>query len=128
MKPTHLSLLRRFFFFGITLCVTLLLLSQYKTTPPTGPPQARNQALPAPQLAANYGQVPLSFEANHGQAQEPVQYLARGTNASLYLTPTEAVLEVRQPRTQKAADSESASQTALVKMKLLGANPTSVLQ
>ena len=79
-------------------------------------------------VAANYGQVPLSFEANHGQAKEPVQFLARGTNATLYLTPTEAALEVRQPRTQKAADSESASQTALVKMKLLGANPTSVLQ
>lgn len=44
---------------------------------------------------ANYGQVPLSFEANHGQAHEPVKFLARGTNATLYLTPAEAALEVR---------------------------------
>ena len=69
--------------------------------------------------AANYGQMPLSFEANHGQAKEPVQFLARGTNATLYLTPSEAALEVRsgQPTTNHQPPA-----TALVKMKLLGAN------
>ena len=75
-------------------------------------------------LAANYGQVPLSFEANHGQAKEPVQYLARGTNATLYLTPTEAALEVRATPT---TDHQPPA-TALVKMKLLGAKEQPRLQ
>ena len=55
-------------------------------------PSAPHASAPTP--PSSYGQVPLSFEANHGQANEPVQFLARGTNATLYLTPTEAALEV----------------------------------
>ncbi len=80
---------------------------------------------PATQVAAHYGQVPLSFEANHGQANEPVKFLARGTNATLYLTPHEAALEVRS--SQPTTDHQPPT-TALVKMKLLGAKEQPRLQ
>ena len=63
---------------------------------PMTPPLQHSPA--ALSTAAHYGQVPLSFEANHGQAHEPVQFLARGTNATLYLMPTEAALEVKGRR------------------------------
>ena len=65
--------------------------ARYETTNLSSRPPASVLAPPS-----NYGQVPLSFEANHGQANEPVQFLARGTNVTLYLTATEAALEVRR--------------------------------
>lgn len=99
-------------------------------------PSAPHASAPTP--PSSYGQVPLSFEANHGQANEPVQFLARGTNATLYLTPTEAALEVKgrqkadwgvrnevnSPVPRVAPSPISHLQSAIVKMKLLGANPT----
>ena len=39
--------------------------------------------------------VPLSFEANQGQVDEQVKYLARGQGYSLFLTPGAAVLGLR---------------------------------
>ena len=47
-------------------------------------------------LQAAYGQLPLSFEANQGQSDAQVQFLARGRGYSLFLTATEAVLALRQ--------------------------------
>src|SRR5215208_1381984 len=40
----------------------------------------------------SFGSVPLSFEANHGQADAAVQFLSRGPGYGLSLTETEAVL------------------------------------
>src|SRR5947209_4779556 len=48
-------------------------------------------------LQAAYGNLPLSFEANQGQSDAQVQFLARGHGYSLFLTPSEAVLALRQP-------------------------------
>ena len=50
-------------------------------------------------LAQDYGQLPLSFEANRGQTDPQVKFLARGGPHSLFLTPTEAVF-VLTTRTQ----------------------------
>src|SRR3954453_5578908 len=38
-----------------------------------------------------YGKVGLSFEANYGQTDETVNFLARGAGYTLFLTPQEAV-------------------------------------
>ena len=46
-------------------------------------------------MQAAYGNLPLSFEANEGQSNAQVQFLARGHGYSLFLTPTEAVLTLR---------------------------------
>src|SRR5205814_325186 len=43
-------------------------------------------------VQAAYGNLPLSFEANEGQSDAQVQFLARGHGYSLFLTPSEAVL------------------------------------
>ena len=50
-----------------------------------------------PQVAENYGKLPLSFEANQGQSDSRVDFLARGSGYTLFLTPTEAVLALRRP-------------------------------
>jgi hypothetical protein len=36
--------------------------------------------------------LPLAFEANQGQADAQVKFLSRGSNCTLFLTSTEAVL------------------------------------
>jgi hypothetical protein len=43
----------------------------------------------------DFGRMPLYFEANEGQTDQAVQYLARGPGYTVFLTPTEAVLMLR---------------------------------
>jgi RHS repeat-associated protein len=45
-------------------------------------------------LAESYGKLPLSFEANEGQTDPDVKFLARGPGYGLVLKPTEAVLKL----------------------------------
>ena len=81
-------------------------------------------------VRAAYGKIPLSFEANHGQAAESINFLARGPGYMLALSPGEAVFELaRQPQktsefsraTAGSKPAESAS--TLLRMTLRGANP-----
>jgi hypothetical protein len=53
---------------------------------------AKADSVSQAQLRAAYGRLPLSFEANQGQADSRVQFLSRGHGYSLYLSSTEAVL------------------------------------
>ena len=43
----------------------------------------------------SYGQLPLSFEINRGQAAAQVKFLARNNGYNLFLTADEAVLALR---------------------------------
>src|SRR5437867_12653186 len=47
-----------------------------------------------PRAVQNYGKLPLSFEANRGQTDAQVRFLARGEGYTLSLTSQEAVLAV----------------------------------
>jgi len=62
---------------------------------------------------AAYGKLPLYFEANRGQTDEQVRFLARGSRSMLFLTPSEAVL---------AFTHRGVSRTVL-RMTFIGANP-----
>ena len=87
-----------------------------------------------PRLSVGYGNLPLSFEANQGQSEEPVKFLARGPGYSLFLTPTEAVLSLRAPALQKPSAAghaatatrdnpdEPAKRAAVVRMRFVGGN------
>ncbi len=69
---------------------------------------AFKQSLTQLKVEESYGKLPLSFEANRGQTDERVNFLARGPGYSLFLTSGEAVL---------ALDGSA------VRMRLVGANP-----
>jgi hypothetical protein len=69
--------------------------------------QALVAATPATQLQGNtavhkarvvesYGKLPLSFEANQGQADKRVKFMSRGSGYGLYLTGEDAVLTLHQ--------------------------------
>ncbi len=49
-----------------------------------------------PNLARSFGNLPLSFEANQGQTDARVRFLARGRGYALFLTGNEAVLARRR--------------------------------
>ena len=73
-----------------------------------------------------YGQLPLSFEANQGQADSQAKFLSRGSGYSLFLMPTEAVLSLIKPNAHSTEESQAAtSEQALLRMKLIGANSSS---
>lgn len=46
------------------------------------------------EIDAAYGKLPLAFEANEGQTDASVDFMARGKGYSLFLTPGEAVLSL----------------------------------
>jgi Chitobiase/beta-hexosaminidase C-terminal domain/Bacterial Ig-like domain (group 3)/Beta-propeller repeat len=64
-----------------------------------------------------YGKLPLSFEANRGQADKGVNFLARGRGYGLFLSGQEAVLALR--------GSKPAAAEEIVRMELRGASSTS---
>jgi uncharacterized protein (TIGR03437 family) len=85
-------------------------------------------------LAENCGKLPLSFEANIGQADKSVKFFSRGGGYGLYLTGEEAVLALRQSGCAGPVDSSAprsgllrgesacAHQTDVVRMRLAGAS------
>jgi len=87
-------------------------------------------------LVEVYGELPLSFEANRGQTDPQVKFLSRGNGYNLYLTSSEAVLTLRNsveyskdsqttgstPTTPEGEEAQ-ANSSAVIHMKLVGANP-----
>jgi hypothetical protein len=83
----------------------------------------------ATRLAAAYGQIPLSFEANQGETAAQVRFLSRGDGYALFLTPTQAVLNLSKPVDAGAkgqAQPAPVEGTALF-MQLVGANPAATI-
>ena len=56
-------------------------------------------------VAANYGKLPLSFEANQGQTDPQVRFLSRGQGYSLFLTDQAAVLALTNSGGQVKGDA-----------------------
>jgi hypothetical protein len=75
-------------------------------------------------LRSAYGQLPLAFEVNQGQADSPVKFLARGGGYGLFLTANEAALTLQHPA---ASGPQSASRTSIIRMALDGANENAVV-
>lgn len=84
---------------------------------------------PSPRAASverSYGKLPLHFEANRGQSDPSVDFLARGSGYTLFVTPGEAVLSLTKPKPDvpagAAEPAPSAADEAVVRMKFLGAS------
>lgn len=95
-----------------------------------------------------FTKLPLSFEVNQGQTDTRVKFLSRGSGYNLFLTSTEAVLVLRQGseaqdlksldlnkereitlqsfssfQDKQAQNTTNSGQRAVLRMKLVGANP-----
>lgn len=93
--------MRRAYLICLFQCLaTTFLLSQSNPAPllnqsaKVAPPVSTSQADPKAQarILGQYGKLPLSFEANHGQTDGRVKFLSRTRGYSLFLTGDEAVL------------------------------------
>lgn len=105
--------------------------SSVSSTPRTVTQNQIDSATKAKVMEA-YGKLPLSFEANQGQMDKSVNFMARGSGYSLFLTPEEAVLTLRQNSSgtstvssQVGAKSEATAQskTNVLRLQLIGSNP-----
>jgi hypothetical protein len=87
------------------------------------PPQVNADSATSNSLQADYGHIPLSFEANHGQADERVKFSSRGPGFDLFLTPTEAALALRGPSTATGTEPEPRVRPNIVRMRFIDSNP-----
>ena len=69
-----------------------------------------------PSAKLRYGLLPLSFEANQGQTDARVRFLARGPKYTLFLTSDETVFALRGTALRR----QSASADCLLQMKFVG--------
>src|SRR6185436_16325742 len=83
--------------------------------------------------APDYGKLPLAFEANEGQVDRAVRFIARGPGYQLFLTPSEAVLDLRsadkvqpaptQPERTRADRASLAVKHDVLRIRVAGADP-----
>jgi hypothetical protein len=83
-------------------------------------------------IQESYARIPLSFEANQGQTDSRVKFLARGQGYTLFLAGNDAVLSLKGPSSAarggkhdvspRTRNSGPGASDALVRMRLLGAN------
>src|SRR5262245_9381702 len=71
-----------------------------------------------PELRDLYARLPLSFEANHGQRDDSIKFLARGPGYGVFLKSTEAVLVLSKQPAKKLENPKS----TVLRMQLVGAN------
>ena len=78
-----------------------------------------------PQLLAH---LPMRFEANTGQTDAEVKYLARGPNYAIFFKPAEVVVALQAPLTAasalaKRSVKDARSSSSVLRMKLVGGDP-----
>lgn len=86
-------------------------------------------------IGAGFDALPVAFEANHGQIDPQVKYMARGNGYTLFLTGNEAVLAVRSSSGKpaspiagrfglrtRAASASGPEKTAAIRLQTVGGN------
>ncbi|MBZ5665716.1 MAG: choice-of-anchor D domain-containing protein [Acidobacteriia bacterium] len=121
------SATRSLFGLGATIALISSLLCTAQTAPATRT-AAQNPHL-SRQVQTNYGKLPLAFEANQGQTDPQVKFLAHGSGYSVFLTSGQMVLDLRPSSVpSKAAKNSAAPATnqkttdAVIQINLTGAN------
>ena len=85
------------------------------------------------QLIANYGQMPLRFEQNIGQADPQARYLSRGSGYTMYFLPTEIALaldvdtNVNQTGRRPSIPKHTTHKFGLVYIQMEGADADAVI-
>jgi hypothetical protein len=95
---------RSFLSLGLLLIVSTLVAATWSRSDWAGHQAAQHPNKATSQLDAAttarlhdaYGQLPLSFEANVGQIDPQIDFVSRGSGYTLFITPGEAVLSLRQ--------------------------------
>ena len=86
-------------------------------------PAPEQHAQRSSRVSESYGKLPLHFEANEGQSDAQVKFLARSAHHSLFLTSSDAVLVLRKPAATGPA-GRSSEIGAVVRMTFARAAPS----
>jgi hypothetical protein len=78
-----------------------------------------------------YKQLPLGFEANQGQADQQVDFIARGQGYALFITPEETIVRLQSPQhspsnlesDEDLTPSASPTVQSTLRLQWIGANP-----
>src|SRR5438105_12769561 len=72
----------------------------------------------------SFGDLPIAFEANLGQTDEHVRFLARVPSMAVFFTDTEAVMVLARLRRNsgKAGDRQEVTES-VVRLRFIGASP-----
>src|SRR5215211_3010105 len=113
---------KSFLFLGLMLIASTWCAVTWSRSQPaaTAQPDAATKA----RLSQAYGQLPLSFEANVGQADPQVDFISRGSGYTLSLSRGEAVLALRAAASTNSdgwPDHASAA-SAVLRMKFAGSD------
>jgi hypothetical protein len=116
----------------------------FQTTRSNAPANHATNSVRQRGAPVDYGALPLSFEANLGQTNQRVKFLARSAGYLLFLTPTEAVMALENPAAHgKGKENREARENnelrdsgqneirlprSIVRMKLEGANPNPAIE
>lgn len=73
-------------------------------------------------IASDYGRLPISFEANTGQSDSRVKFLAHGRDYGLFLTGQEAVFAFHAAAVRHDSIVQKSSRDSVVRMQLRGSN------
>jgi hypothetical protein len=84
------------------------------------PGMSRADAATQGRILTAYGKLPLSFEANQGQVDRQVKFLARGHGYTLFLTDDAAVMTLEAAAENSAPNEDP----GVLRMKLVGGNPS----
>jgi hypothetical protein len=87
-------------------------------------PTAPASPLTKPSAAQHYGDLPLAFEPNRGQAGDPVQFLSHSTGQLLLLEQNQAVLRVVAKPRAKDGKNPAGQRSDELKIRFANANPT----
>ena len=87
-------------------------------------PTAPASPLTKPSAAQHYGDLPLAFEPNRGQAGDPVQFLSHSTGQLLLLEKNQAVLRVVAKPRAKVGKNPAGQRSDELKIRFANANPT----
>ncbi len=83
-------------------------------------------------VGAVLGERALKFEANHGQFDASIKFVARGAAYAFALTPTEVVVQLRKPNgsEEQAVPTRRAikQETADIRIQFVGAEPAATMQ
>jgi len=100
------------------IALLLLAINAHNRTVVSASKPAAPDAATRARIAEAYEKLPMSFEANRGQTNEAVKFLARGDGNNLSLAASEAVLQLRASNKPGRTP-----RTAFLRMKFAGANP-----
>ena len=107
----------------VTLIAFACWISSRTRTSVTGITQIKEPDVSIPaRVKADYGKLPLSFEANLGQTDNQVHFLTRASGYALFLTANEAVLRSLEKPSNGRVQQSNDTLPSVLRMKLEGAN------